>query len=57
MLRPAVSMGLCTNILQIPGLLPYSDPVFHNTFQVSIDVIGKMGIFNSIASLKAPFLN
>src|ERR1700709_1369018 len=50
-------MGLCTNILQIPGLLPYWLPVFHNIFQVSGEVTGRIGIFSSIASRKAPFLN
>jgi len=50
-------MGLCTNILQIPGLLPYSLPVSQSTFQVSSEVMGKMGSFKSIARRKAPFLN
>ena len=49
-------MGLCTNILQIPGLLPYLLPESHNTFHVSGELTGIIGIFNSIASLKAPFL-
>src|SRR3954462_6228229 len=49
-------MGLCTNISQIPGLLPYSRPVSQSTFQVSNDVTGIIGTFISIASRKGPFL-